>query len=110
VSDCRLYVYYRIPDASAHAAFVAVDAAQRQLRAQIIGLRTELLRRPQRDAQAEWTWMEIYRRDEGVDAALQAAIESAMRAALAPWLPADARHVEVFEAFGPAATAEAPCA
>jgi hypothetical protein len=107
VSDRRLYVYYRVHPAVAASALRSAEVAQAQLRARITGLQAELLRRPEPDAEGTWTWMESYRCAGGIAAPVQAEIEAAMGAALAPWLPPGARHVEVFETLQ---GEPAPCA
>ena len=99
----ELFVYYRVAAASAHGARAAVEALQAALRAAHPGLEARLLRR--RDdgpAGGVETWMETYARPgspEGVDTALQRAIEDRAAAVLAAWVDG-ARHVEAFEAAG----------
>ena len=71
---------------------------QAQLQRTHLPLRMRLLRRPEA-VDGEQTWMETYATDastapEGIDADLQAAIESAA-IALRPWI-VGSRHTEVF--------------
>ena len=94
----ELFVYYRAHVAEAAAVQTAAEAMQANLRTRYPALITRLLRRPEpRDGCH--TWMETYATDparaaEGIDASLQAAIDSAA-AALQPML-AGPRHTEVF--------------
>ena len=98
----ELFVYYRVAAASAYGARTAVEALQAALCAAHPGLEARLLRR--RDdgpAGGVETWMETYAwpgTPQGVDAALQRAIEDGA-AALAAWVDG-VRHVEAFEAAG----------
>ena len=100
----ELFVYYRVAAASAQGARAAVEALQAALREAHPGLEARLLRRrgDGPDASVE-TWMETYARPaapDGVDAALQRAIEEGAATVLAAWVDC-ARHVEAFEAaFG----------
>ena len=94
----ELFVYYRVAAAQAAQAVAAVLAMQAQLECAHPQLRMRLLRRPE-TVGGQQTWMETYATDaaatpEGIDARLQAAIESAA-AALQPWI-ASPRHTEVF--------------
>lgn len=90
----ELYVYYRAPVSAYDALVGAVSDAQRGLEARHPGLQARLLRRPDvQEGQA--TWMEIYRHPQGVDAALEAQIDAALRPALQD-LGAGERHVERF--------------
>lgn len=90
----RLFVYYKV-DATQHDA-LAPKARQclDAMRAQWPGLQAELLQRPDADEGQE-TWMECYRVEGGVTAAMAAVIE---RAASAAGLP-QPRHTEVFIAL-----------
>ena len=95
----ELFVYYRVRAADADAARAAVLGFQRRLRARHPELIARLLRRPGAIDGRE-TWMETYAADagrapEGVDVALQAAIEAEATAALQQWLDGP-RHTEVF--------------
>jgi hypothetical protein len=99
MADRRLFVYYKLPAATARVAGEAARAAQRALCERLDGLQAELLRRPFVAGLPEATLMETYARPGGIDAAMQAAIEAMLAAALAPWLAGGARHVEVFEPF-----------
>ena len=74
--DRRIYVYYRIAQADLDAVREKVLALQARLCADHAGLRAELLRRPEA-AEGQLTLMEIYVCEQGIDAALQAAIEAA---------------------------------
>lgn len=91
----ELFVYYRVPAASVGTARRSVVAAQAVLRATYPGLQARLLRR--RDDQPE-TWMETYAlpdAPDGIDAALQAAIEVAAAPLLA--LIEGPRRIEAFD-------------
>ena len=97
----ELFVYYRVPAATAAAAHAAATAAQAALRTAHPGLVARLLRRDDgidgRPSSA--TWMETYARPgipSGVDEALQSAIESACTPLLA--LIDGPRHAEAFDA------------
>jgi uncharacterized protein DUF4936 len=91
----ELFIYYRIPAASASAALQTVLALQARLRRRHPGLNARLLRRPETtDPQ---TWMETYAFPldaGGVTPEIEAEIESAAMG-LAPFI-AGARHIEVF--------------
>jgi hypothetical protein len=89
--DRRIYVYYRIAQADLDAVREKVLALQARLCADHAGLRAELLRRPEA-AEGQLTLMEIYVCEQGIDAALQAAIEAAASYAGL----AGPRHVEAF--------------
>jgi len=92
----ELYVYYRLPQAAAAAAHAQVLAVHARLRAERPGLHTRLLARPERP-EGRCTWMEVFARPGGLDAADEAAI-----AALTADLPAQregGRHVEAFDAL-----------
>jgi hypothetical protein len=89
--DRRIYVYYRIAQADLDAVREKVLALQARLCADHAGLRAELLRRPEA-AEGQLTLMEIYVCEQGIDAALQAAIEAAASYAGL----AGPRHLEAF--------------
>ena len=100
----ELFVYYRVAAASAQGARAAVEALQAALREAHPGLEARLLRRRgDGPAGGVETWMETYARPaspDGVDAALQRAIEEGAATALTAWVDG-ARHGEAFEAaFG----------
>ena len=102
----ELFVYYRVPAASAAAAHAAATAAQAALRAAHPGLVARLLRRDGGidGSHSSATWMETYARPaapHGVDEALQSAIESACAPLLA--LIDGPRHAEAFDADMPCA-------
>lgn len=103
----ELYIYYRVPVRLAAALLEQVTRMQDDLGSHHPGLKSRLLRRADAlspatsgAALAEETWMEIYMHPQGIDAALQAAIEAAAREQLT--LPG-ARHIEVFEPYPPCA-------
>jgi hypothetical protein len=97
----EIYVYYTVAPQAQHDARREIDAMQHGLRASVRGLSTQLLRRADDTADGAQTWMEIYRRDGGVDAALQAQIAQRAQRLCTPGL--GERHVEVFETLsGPA--------
>ena len=113
----RLYLYYRVPAAELDAALQAAATMQQRLRTAHPGLRAELLCKCADDgatgepAAHEPTLMEIYRREgseegaacgHGIDAALQAAIDSAAQQSLGGFV-SGRRHVEVFVPFTPCA-------
>ena len=94
----ELFVYYRVAAEQAEQAVTAALAMQAELLQSHPQLRMRLLRRPEA-VEGQQTWMEIYAADaaaapEGIDARLQAAIESASLA-LQPWIDGP-RHTEVF--------------
>ena len=97
----ELFVYYRVAAAAAHGARSAVETLQAALCDTHPGLEARLLRRRgDGPAGGVETWMETYARPaspDGVDAALQRAIEEGAAAALAAWVDG-ARHGEAFEA------------
>lgn len=94
----ELFVYYRTQVADAVGVQTIAEAMQARLRERHPGLIARMLRRP--DPQDGFhTWMETYaidpaRAPAGIDASLQAAIDSAA-ADLQPLL-AGPRHTEVF--------------
>ncbi len=95
----ELYVYYRIDPAQGEAAHAQVEGQQAWLRTGIDGLQTGLLLRADAVPRgAEATWMEIYRRPGGLDAAACALIEAAMQAL--PTGRVGPRIVERFEPLG----------
>lgn len=100
----RLFIYYRLAEAQVSAAAAAVRQAQQALCERHPGLTAGLLQRPEPSPAGDRTLMETYvveagARPQGVDAALQAEIESSLRPALHPWLGEGARHSELFEDF-----------
>lgn len=91
----ELYVWYRVTDAQAEAARAAVLAMQAALRSEWPGLSAALLTRD--EAASAQTWMERYCRPgvaAGVDARLQAGIESHAASRLA-FIDGN-RHCEAF--------------
>jgi hypothetical protein len=90
----EIYVYYRAPEAAAEAVLAAFARLQRALDTTPPGLEARLLRRPEL-VEGEQTWMEIYRCEDGVDAALEAHIEAAASAAF-DGVSIGARHRERF--------------
>jgi hypothetical protein len=97
----RVYVYYRVDAAQADAAIAAARRAQVLLRERHVGLRADLMRRPE-TTDGHVTLMEAYARDaavspDGIDAALLRDIEAEVAPATASWM-VGARHVEVFDA------------
>jgi Domain of unknown function (DUF4936) len=96
----ELFIYYRLEPANQDAAHAAVLAFQQRLRAQHPGLRTRLLRRPDRTDGPE-TWMETYAADpvldpSGITPETQAHIEHHAKV-IEPFIQG-ARQVEVFVA------------
>lgn len=91
----RQYVYYRVREAELDDVVDTVLALHDALRRHDPALQVELLRRPELKA-GELTLMEVY---GGASDEALSQIETAMAAALAPWL-ASARHVEVFDKLG----------
>ena len=94
----ELFVYYRVTTEQAAQALVVALAMQARLQRAQPPLRMRLLRRPEA-VDGQQTWMETYATDaaaapEGIDARLQAIIETAA-VVLQPWI-AGARHTEVF--------------
>lgn len=93
----ELYVYYRIDPAQGEAARAQVEGQQALLRTGIDGLQTRLLRRADTVPRgAEATWMEVYRRPGGLDAAACALIDAAMQA-----LPTGRVGPRIIERFEP---------
>lgn len=74
---CELYVYYRVPAEHAAAAAHEVLTAQQGLLRQLPTLEAHLLRKAD-DVAGSVTWMEIYRRPEGLDASLLARLATAL--------------------------------
>ena len=104
----ELYIYDRVAEAHAVPARAAAIAMQADLHQAHPQLLMRLLRRPD-TVDGQQTWMETYAADatddtlaEGIDAAMQTAIEHAALV-LQPWL-ASPRHIEVFEVFSPCAS------
>jgi hypothetical protein len=96
----ELFIYYRSQARHAPLVKTTVAAFQQALRRRHGGLETRLLCRDG-SASTSMTWMETYRistaaNAPGVDAALQAEIESLAATALAGVIDGQ-RHVEVFE-------------
>lgn len=96
----ELFVYYRVLPQHVDAARAAVRSMQTALCERHSALSARLLERPS-EAGAPRTWMETYRVDTslhpgGVDAALQAEIDTAALA-LSAWTDGP-RHTEVFVA------------
>lgn len=91
----ELFIYYRATQENASVLHAQVSRMQTELRARHRGLQARLLRRPEA-ADGLHTWMETYSSPDGIDSALQAAIESAALA-LAPWIEGS-RHIERFDA------------
>lgn len=96
----ELFVYYRVRSADAAVANAAVRAMQAQLRARHPELIARVLCRADSGG-GDQTWMETWAADparapQGIDAALQAAIDEAALT-LQPWLVGP-RHTEVFVA------------
>ncbi|WOB10809.1 DUF4936 family protein [Piscinibacter gummiphilus] len=91
----ELFIYYRATQENASVLHAQVSRMQTELRARHPGLQARLLRRPQA-ADGLHTWMETYSSPDGIDSALQGAIESAALA-LAPWIEGP-RHTEEFDA------------
>lgn len=96
----RLFIYYRVHAAQLADALAAAARLQSLLCASHPGLRAELLRRPDVE-DSHVTLMETYTMDaavapHGVDAGLQAAIDTEARTLLGHWV-AGVRHVEVFD-------------
>jgi hypothetical protein len=97
----RMYVYYRVDAAQAGAAIAAARRALALLCERHVGLRAELMRRPEGN-DGHVTLMEAYARDaavspDGIDPALLSDIEAEVAPATAAWMTS-ARHVEVFDA------------
>jgi hypothetical protein len=96
----RLFIYYRLAECDVAPACAAVRRAQHTLCTRHPGLAAELLQRPEPSADGQRTLMETYVVDAqaepgGVDAGLQAEIETLLCAALQPW-GGVTRHIEVF--------------
>jgi hypothetical protein len=90
----ELFVYYRVAESTLDLACHSAQRMQRRLCEVHPGLQARLLRRP--DAiEGRCTLMETYSRAAGIDEALQAEIDAAALASLAPWQLGE-RHTEVF--------------
>lgn len=101
----ELYVYYRVPTATAEQAQVEMAAVHATLLKTYPNLHSRwLLRRDNRDEML--TWMEVHHQAGGLDAATVAHI----CAILSPWPSARVgpRHVEVFDPLP--ARGALPCA
>lgn len=92
----ELYLYYRAPATAAAAVLAAFERLRDALATTQPDLAARLLRRPELTDGAH-TWMETYRREGGIDAALEARIEAAAVVAFA-MVPIGARHLEHFTA------------
>jgi len=94
-----LFIYWKLPAAAAEAALQAARLWQAELRAAHPHLVTHLYRRTDARAVAEGltTVMESYAAPGGVNAMLQAAIDSAGQTGLRPF-GAPQRHAELFDA------------
>ena len=90
----EVYLYYRAPVASAAAVLAAFERLRAALATTQPDLSLRLLRRPEPTDGAH-TWMETYRREGGVDPALEAQIEAAAGVAFNA-VPIGARHLERF--------------
>lgn len=90
----RLFVYWKTARAVARDGASAAAAMQARLRMLHPGLQATLLRRADEPG-ALVTLMEVYTRPDGVDAALQAAIEATAARDLCAYVEG-VRHVEVF--------------
>ena len=91
----ELFIYYRATQENASVVHAQVSRMQTELRVRHPGLQARLLRRPEA-ADGRHTWMETYSSPDGIDSALQAAIETAALA-LAPFIDGS-RHLEGFDA------------
>lgn len=91
----ELFIYYRATQENASVLHAQVSRMQTELRVRHPGLQARLLRRPEA-ADGLHTWMETYSSPDGIDDALQAAIEDAALS-LAPWIEGP-RHTERFDA------------
>jgi hypothetical protein len=91
----ELFIYYRATQENASVLHAEVSRMQTELRERHPGLQARLLRRPEA-ANGRHTWMETYSSPDGIDSALQAAIETAALA-LTPWIDGP-RHTEEFDA------------
>ncbi len=91
----ELFIYYRATQENASVLHAEVSRMQDELRVRHPGLQARLLRRPQA-ADGLHTWMETYSSPDGIDSALQGAIETAALALLR-WIEGQ-RHVEEFDA------------
>lgn len=99
----RLFIYWRVAAADAHAAAQAVRALHGQWRALYPGLRAELFVREDL-AIADTTLMETYAMETGVSNGgvspeLHASIEAAAEETTRTWRHGQ-RHVEVFRLYG----------
>lgn len=92
----EVYLYYRAPVAAAAAVLAAFERLRSVLATTQPDLAARLLRRPELTEGAH-TWMETYRREGGIDAALEARIEAAAVVAFDA-VPIGARHLERFTA------------
>lgn len=95
MSSRRLFIYFRVARDHEVAVVAALRGLQSAWRADMPGLRCDLLRRSDEAGDAV-TLMETYTHDDGVSVAWQQRIEIATRASLDQWLLGE-RHIEVFE-------------
>jgi quinol monooxygenase YgiN len=93
----QLFAYWKTGAAMASEAALAAASMQAALMRQHAGLAATLFRRAD-DAGSQVTLMEVYASAEGIDAALQAAIEQVATEDLTPYLTGT-RHTEVFTAI-----------
>ena len=97
----ELYFYWRVAGggsaAQAAQARQVIARLQQAWRREAPGLTCRLLRRA---GVPDGTWMEIYTRPGGIDAALRERLRTEGDAALAPWL-SSARHLEAFVPVDP---------
>lgn len=92
----ELYVYYRVAPQDEAALAGRAAALAREMSGHDPALQSRWLRRaPDARSPAAATWMEVWSRPGGIDAALAERIEAAAGRSLG--LPAGARHVEAFE-------------
>lgn len=92
----ELYIYWRARPGEDEAAADAARNLQRQWRAQVPDLQARLLWRAGAPGHGS-TWMEVYARPGGIDAALERLLREQGDAALTPWLDGP-RRLEAFEA------------
>ena len=90
--DTVLYVYYKVPVAQHVELAPTVRQMQAALVAQLPGLHTQLLQRPEPSADGHETWMETYWHDAGLSPAMVDAIANRASTAQLP-VP---RRTEVF--------------
>lgn len=98
----ELYIYWKLAPRNMASATANLQRWHEDLRTRHPGLRVRVLSRADsgQESPSQSTLMEIYQTPGGIDAKLQALIESEGAQVTAAWCQ-DLRHVEVFEPLRP---------